>query len=219
VSALRKHVAAAREVLRATLDATPPDSGSASQRAPLLDIDEELGEALVGAQRALDVVRGVEIPLGSTKRQEEVNVSEVLRLTLRLMQNELRTAGSVEIDVHTVPPVSGSAAQVGQVMLNLLVSALDMMAGTPRHQRAVSIRLRHDEPWVVFEVKNSGPPSREEVDTVFRLDSSDPERGLGLAISQSIVKDLGGQLDTEMRATGIALRRVRLPHVKLVRPS
>lgn len=213
VAALKAHVSSARSLLRTTLDATPPDSSKAPQRGALLDMDEELGEALVGAERALDVVRGVEIPLGPTKKQD-VNVSEVLRLTLRLLQNELRTAGSVEIDVHTVPPVSGSSAQVGQVMLNLLVSALDMMANTPRHQRALSIRLRDDGPWVIFEVRNSGLRCDDEVESDFRVGQLDPQRGLGLAISRSIVHDLGGHLDTDMKTPGFALRRVRLPHSK-----
>jgi CheY-like chemotaxis protein len=213
VSAVAGHVTRARSVLRETLAALPPDSGAGAQRGKLLDIDEELGESLVATQRALDVVRGVEIPTGPAKRQD-VDVCEVLRLTIRLLQSELRTAGSVELDVHPVPTVSGSAAQVGQVMLNLLVSALDMMAGTPRHQRAISIRLRYDEPWVVFEVKNSGLSNGGELDPDFRLGPrTDPQRGLGLAISRSIVHDLGGELDTDTKTTGLAVRRVRFPHV------
>ena len=97
-----------------------------------MDTDEELGEALVGAEQVLVyVVRGVEIPVGPAKRQN-VDVSEVLQLTLRLsFQSELRAAASVEIDVHPVPLVSGSTAQLGQVMLNLLVHALENAAGAP----------------------------------------------------------------------------------------
>jgi C4-dicarboxylate-specific signal transduction histidine kinase len=215
VSAVRGHVTRARTLLRETLAGLAPDSGNAPQRGLLLDMDEELGETLVAAQRAIDIVRGVAIPTGPAKRQD-VDVCEVLRLTMRLLQSELRTAGSVEIDVHPVPTVSGSAAQVGQVMLNLLVSALDMMAGSPRHQRAVSIRLRYDEPWVVFEVKSSGPPCGGELDSDFRLGArTDAQRGLGLAISRSIVQDLGGELDTDLKTTGFAVRRVRFPHVNL----
>ena len=213
VAAVRGHVTRARQLLRDTLAALPPDSSRAPARGQLLDMDEELGETLVAAERALDVVRGVAIPTGPARRQD-VDVCEVLRLTLRLLQSELRSAGSVEIDVHPVPTVSGSAAQVGQVMLNLLVSALDMMVTSPRHQCAVSIRLRYDEPWVVFEVKSSGPPCGGELETDFRVGlRSDPQRGLGLAISRSIVHDLGGELDTDTRTAGFAVRRVRFPHV------
>jgi CheY-like chemotaxis protein len=208
---LRERVARARGLVRAAAHSVPLESGGAGAlRARLLESDEELGEALVGAERALDVVRGVEIPVGPAKRQN-VDVSEVLRLTLRLLQSELRAACSVEIDVHPVPPISGSAAQLGQVMLNLLVHALETGAGTPRHQRTLSIRLAHEAPWVVFEVESSASSPQND-----RAPSSGefPARGqkeLGLAISQSIVDDLGGKLHTEPGLAGGGVRRVKLP--------
>jgi CheY-like chemotaxis protein len=211
VADLREHVARARGLVRAAVEAVPSESsGAAALRARLLDSDEELGEALVGAERALDVVRGVEIPVGPSKRQN-VDVCEVLRLTLRLLQNELRSAASVEIDVHPVPPISGSTAQLGQVMLNLLVHALEATAGAPRHQRALSIRLSHEPPWVVFEVGSSAPanPDRPPASGNFL---SRGQRELGLAISQSILDDLGGKLHTETHLNG-GVRRVRLPQV------
>jgi len=211
VADLREHVARARGLVRAAVEAVPSEaSGAAALRARLLDSDEELGEALVGAERALDVVRGVEIPVGPSKRQN-VDVCEVLRLTLRLLQNELRSAASVEIDVHPVPPISGSTAQLGQVMLNLLVHALEATAGAPRHQRALSIRLSHEPPWVVFEVGSSAPsnPDRPPASGSFL---SRGQRELGLAISQSILDDLGGKLHTETHLNG-GVRRVRLPQV------
>lgn len=211
---LRERVARARGLVRAAVDSVPPESaGAGALRARLLEGDEELGEALVGAERALDVVRGVEIPVGPAKRQN-VDVSEVLRLTLRLLQSELRATCSVEIDVHPVPPISGSAAQLGQVMLNLLVHALEATAGVPRHQRTLTIRLAHEAPWVVFEVESSAAadPKSERAPASGEF----PARGqkeLGLAISQSIVNDLGGKLHAEPGLAGCGVRRVKLPEV------
>jgi C4-dicarboxylate-specific signal transduction histidine kinase len=212
VDDLRAHVSRARNTLRSVVAAIPNDTpGGSALRAQLLDSDEQLGEALVGTDRVLDIVRGVEIPIGPNKRQN-VSASEVLRLTLRLMQSELRAAASVEIDVHPVPLVSASQAQLGQVMLNLLVHALDTMANTPRHQRALVIRLVHEEPWVVFEVGNSVPPITGEFDRPsIETKSHQLPRELGLAISQSIADELGGQLQTESGSNGGAVRRLKLP--------
>jgi C4-dicarboxylate-specific signal transduction histidine kinase len=213
VDGMRASVSHARNALRQVYEGIPSNVPTAATlRAQLLDCDEDLGEALVSTDRVLDIVRGVEIPIGPNKRQN-VSASEVLRLTMRLMQNELRAAASVEIDVHPVPLVSGSQAQLGQVMLNLLVHALDTMAGTPRHQRALSIRLTHQEPWVVFEVGNSVPPTTGDFDkrTVDPRPSEKLPRELGLAISQSIVDELGGQLQTESAPNGGAIRRLKLP--------
>ncbi len=212
VSDLREHVARARGLVRAAAESVASDSsGIPGLRGRLMDTDEELGEALVGAERVLDVARGVEIPVGPAKRQN-VDVSEVLRLTLRLLQSELRAAASVEIDVHPVPLVSGSTAQLGQVMLNLLVHALENTAGAPRHQRTLSIRLTHEPPWVVFEVGSSGPsPSNDRTPPSGEF-LSGGQKELGLAISQSIVNDLGGKLHSETSPGG-GLRRVKLPQI------
>jgi CheY-like chemotaxis protein len=213
VDALRAHVSHARKTLRSVVEALPSNApGASGLRAQLMGIDEELGESLVGTDRVLDIVRGVEIPIGPNKRQN-VSASDVLRLTLRLMQSELRAAASVEIDVRPVPLVSGSQAQLGQVMLNLLVHAIDTMAATPRHQRALSIRLTHQEPWVVFEVGSSVASDTGDLDSR-APESKSPEslpKDLGLAISQSIVDELGGQLHTEPTANGGSLRRLKLP--------
>jgi CheY-like chemotaxis protein len=218
VSDLRERVARARGLVRAAAESVPPDvTGAGALRARLIESDEELGEALVGAERALDVVRGVEIPVGPSKRQN-VDVSEVLRLTLRLLQSELRGACSVEIDVHPVPPILGSAAQLGQVMLNLLVHALEMTAGAPRHQRTLTIRLAHEAPWVIFEVESSAPAPQSDRAPVSGEFPARAQKELGLAISQSIVDDLGGKLHTE-NIPGGGLRRVKLPQAAAVAAS
>jgi two-component system NtrC family sensor kinase len=209
VTDMRTQVSRARGVLRSVIESASPESTRSGTRGQLMDCDEILGEALVSAERAQDVVRGVQVPTGPSRRQE-VNISEILRLTLRMMQSELRAAASVEVDVHPVPLISGSSAQLGQVILNLIVHALDTMAGAPRHRRALSIRLVHEEPWVVLEVGNS--VSSDQVDFgSTAVDLKHGVEGLGLAISHSIVRDLGGRLHTESNATGGAVRRLRLP--------
>jgi len=87
IGALRSSVARARERLRGVATQLPAET------ARLLEVDEELSEALVSAGRVLDVVRGVEIPTGQSAEQC-ADFSEVLRLTLRLMQVELRKSCS-----------------------------------------------------------------------------------------------------------------------------
>jgi CheY-like chemotaxis protein len=210
VEDLRANVGRARNTLRSALEAIPAGTTDPERvRAQLLQSDENLGGALVVSDRVLDIVRGVEIPIGPNKRQS-ASASEVLRLTLRLMQSELGAAANVEVDVRAVPPVSGSQAQLGQVMLNLLAHALDAMSAVPRHQRALSIRLAHEEPWIVLEVRSSIALDTGE----YVVDSSTGRRRpreLGLAISQSIVDELGGHLHAESLDGGGSVRRLKLP--------
>lgn len=211
VMGISESVARACKLVRAVVDTSGHES--AELRAKLLDAVEELGEAEANAKRLLDVAHGVEMSSGPSSEQR-VDASEVLRLTLRLMQNELRQAGSLEIDVRPVPFAAGSSAQLGQVILNLLVNALDGMALVPRDCRRLSIRLAHEEPWVKIEIADSGPPLTADL----LAQDFDPWKrpdgprglGLGLAISRTIVSEIGGRLEAENGARG-AVFRLLLP--------
>jgi C4-dicarboxylate-specific signal transduction histidine kinase len=214
VGGISDSVGRARKLVRWVVDSGAHVSGvPAELRAKLLDADEELGEAETCAKRLLDVVSGVEISTGPSSEQR-ADASEVLRLTLRLMQNELRQAGSLEIDVRPVPFVAGSAAQLGQVVLNLLVNALDGMAAVPREHRRLAIRLAYEEPWVKIEIADSGPALTadllsQDFDPWKRADGP-RGLGLGLAISRTIAGDIGGRLEAENGARG-AVFRLLLP--------
>jgi len=168
----------------------------------------------VGLGRIVDVVRGIELPTREGG-DETADLTEVLRLTMRLIQTELRSSSSLEIEVKPVPPVAGSTAKLGQVVLNLLVNALQAMAWEPRARKTLSIRLVPEDGWVRFEVADSGPGILPEllprVFDAFSPAGRDRGTSLGLAISKTIVEEIGGHIEAENRPTGGALFRVRLP--------
>jgi C4-dicarboxylate-specific signal transduction histidine kinase len=215
VGAMNANIVRAREIVRSVATTTRTDAKGASvERAQLFDADEELAEALVGLGRILDVVRGIELPTREGA-EETADLTEVLRLTMRLVQTELRSSASLELDVKPVPPVAGSTAKLGQVVLNLLVNALQAMAWEPRSKKMLSIRLVPEEGWVRFEVADSGPGIPPDllphVFDPFSPAGRDRGTGLGLAISKTIVEEIGGHIEAENRPTGGALFRIRLP--------
>jgi C4-dicarboxylate-specific signal transduction histidine kinase len=215
VGAMNANIVRAREIVRTVASSARAENrGSPVVRAQLFDADEELAEALVGLGRILDVVRGIELPTREGAG-ETADLTEVLRLTMRLVQTELRSSASLELDVKPVPPVAGSTAKLGQVVLNLLVNALQAMAWEPRSKKMLSIRLVPEEGWVRFEVADSGPGIPPEllphVFDPFSPAGRDRGAGLGLAISKTIVEEIGGHIEAENRPTGGALFRIRLP--------
>ncbi len=215
VGAMNANIVRAREIVRSIATTTRTDAKGASiVRAQLFDADEELAEALVGLGRILDVVRGIELPTREGG-EETADLTEVLRLTMRLVQTELRSSASLELDVKPVPPVAGSTAKLGQVVLNLLVNALQAMAWEPRSKKMLSIRLVPEDGWVRFEVADSGPGIPPDllphVFDPFSPAGRDRGTGLGLAISKTIVEEIGGHIEAENRPTGGALFRIRLP--------
>jgi signal transduction histidine kinase len=215
VGAMNANIVRAREIVRSIATTTRTDTKGASVvRAQLFDADEELAEALVGLGRILDVVRGIELPTREGA-EETADLTEVLRLTMRLVQTELRSSASLELDVKPVPPVAGSTAKLGQVVLNLLVNSLQAMAWEPRSKKMLSIRLVPEDGWVRFEVADSGPGIPPDllphVFDPFSPAGRDRGTGLGLAISKTIVEEIGGHIEAENRPTGGALFRIRLP--------
>jgi C4-dicarboxylate-specific signal transduction histidine kinase len=213
-AAINANIVRARELVRTLAAARVEMRTSPSVRAQLFDADEELAEALVGLGRILDVVRGIELPTREGA-EETADLTEVLRLTMRLVQTELRSSASLELDVKPVPPVAGSTAKLGQVVLNLLVNALQAMAWEPRAKKMLSIRLVPEDGWVRFEVADTGPGIPPQllahVFDPFSPAGRDRGAGLGLAISKTIVEEIGGRIEAENRPTGGALFRIRLP--------
>jgi C4-dicarboxylate-specific signal transduction histidine kinase len=144
-----------------------------------------------------------------------VDLSEVLRLSLRLVSSELRRGSSLEVNVVGAPKVRGSSTKLGQVMLNLLVNAIQVLSLRPREGNAISVRLREDGPSAVFQVADNGPgiaPEAEEriFDPFFT--TKDFGSGLGLAISRRIVDEAGGLLSvTRDEELGGACFTLKLP--------
>jgi two-component system, NtrC family, sensor kinase len=214
LAAMQTSIKRVREIVRGVAVAIAAEArGAPLLRAQLFEADEDLGEALVAAGRLLDVARGVEIPTASSE-EEYSDLTDVLRLSLRLMQAEIRASASLELDVRTVPEVVGSTTQLGQVVLNLLVSAVHAMAEQPRERNTLAIRVVRDETWVVLEVADTGPgiekSALSQIFDPFFVSGRPPGASLGLAISKTILDQIGGNISAESRAGEGAVFRVRL---------
>jgi two-component system, LuxR family, sensor kinase FixL len=134
---------------------------------------------------------------------ETVNINDLIGSTLRLINNEMvmrRVKCDCEL-AKELPPVFGDPVQLQQVMLNLIMNAVEAMNEVAVSRRVVEIRTKAREGGKVsMEISDRGaglPPSHEE--RIFQPFFTTKERGLGLglAICSSIVKLHGGTLDLE----------------------
>jgi len=97
-----------------------------------------------------------------------------------------------------LPPVEGSAAELEQVILNLILNALQALSD-PRNGVRVSTSLREETGHVVIAVVDEGTGIAPEIlDRIMepffstKLDSGG--LGLGLSVSQEIMKNHRGTL-------------------------
>ncbi len=114
-----------------------------------------------------------------------------------------------------LPAVTGDPVQLQQVLLNLLVNAMEAMEKTPRDARVLSVEIRAGEGGdLEIAVRDSGPgiPPGETPRIFEPFHTTKPAGlGMGLAISRTLVEAHGGRLRLEASERGGATFVVSLP--------
>jgi PAS domain S-box-containing protein len=146
-----------------------------------------------------------------------VDVCAVVESTISLASSEIRQRARIVRDYTEVPPVRASEARLGQVILNLLVKAVDAMpdGGPVVHQLGVRV-ARLPERRVTIEVSDTGSGIPPEIspyvfDPFFTTKPAGRGTGLGLSICHRIVTSLGGTIDVRSTPGKGATFRVILP--------
>jgi len=162
-----------------------------------------LSDVVRDAKRAAAVINGLQ---AFVRREEpardRVEVASALRELLDLLHSELVKQG-VEVHTHIedVGWVMADRAQLQQVMLNLVMNAIDAMRERPDGQRRLGIsigRAGGDEIRVAVSDTGMGI-AREDLDKLFDVfwTTKASGMGLGLAICRSIVEFHGGTIKVQ----------------------
>jgi len=179
------------------------------------------------AQRAADLTQQVLAYSGKGRFTEEtLDLAGLVRGMASLIEASMAddTHLALELDPAT-PAVVGDAAQLRQVVVNLVGNAVDAVGGTGRvHIRTwlglpePSARLRgadlRGQPCACLEVEDDGLDlDPDAIDRVFEPFASDGSsvRGLRLPATLGIVRGHGGAVSVEARPGGGTRVRVFLP--------
>jgi signal transduction histidine kinase len=111
----------------------------------------------------------------------------------------LRHGASLRLELApTLPPVLGDRVQLQQVIINLVLNALQAMASVTDRRRVVLIRSqRRDDGRVVVAVADTGVGiEAKSMDKLFNafFTTKPSGMGMGLSICRSIIEAHGGQI-------------------------
>jgi C4-dicarboxylate-specific signal transduction histidine kinase len=151
--------------------------------------------------RASDVVRHIRAMFTKAKPEwASLQVNELIGEVGALLQAEaVRNAVTIKTELATdLPAAMGDRIQLQQVIMNLILNAIEAMrvvADRPRHLLIKSERLGPDE--VLVTVRDSGagidPKDAKRIFDAF-FTTKDQGMGMGLSISHTIIEAHGGRL-------------------------
>ena len=165
---------------------------------------EALGIALEGVDRIRTIVRELlELARVDDAAVGPVDVRAIVESTVALAAQKISERARLETHYTPVPLARGTAARLGQVLLNLLTNALEAMPAGSKETNRLRVTVRQSAAaGVVVEVSDNGVGIAREnaariFDPFFTTKSSGSGTGLGLAICQRLVAELGGELSFE----------------------
>ena len=147
---------------------------------------------------------------------KHIDLNEVARVTIRFL-SALAVAREVILSSlisQTPLPIKGDAIQLQQVILNLIVNAMDAMSGMPAAERRITVATACDGNFADLSVLDAGPgiPSKDLKKVFEPFFSTKPKgMGVGLSIARTIVEAHGGQLSAQYQAGRGAAFHIRLP--------
>jgi C4-dicarboxylate-specific signal transduction histidine kinase len=157
------------------------------------------------SQRAGDVIRGIRAMVQKDKSvaRSMLNLNAVIADTLRLISSDIllrESAVTTEMD-HNLPQVEAVPVQIQQVLLNLIMNALDAVEGLPPAERRIVVTTRSlqgESAEVSVRDFGSGLP-KDQPDKVFDhfFSTKQTGMGMGLTIVRSIIETHGGTISAE----------------------
>jgi PAS domain S-box-containing protein len=205
-------IASARNNARAAqnfLDMQPPD---------LSEAREALSCVVGDTDRAGDIVDRIRDHIKKTPpRMEHFDLNEAIKEVIVLGRSAI-TENSVSVQTRLADgsfPVQGDCVQVQQVVLNLVLNAVEAMGSVEAGARELLISTQRTETnGVLVAVRDSGPGiDPEHVERVFEAfyTTKSSGVGMGLSICRSIIDAHGGRLWAESNDPRGAVFQFTLP--------
>jgi hemerythrin-like metal-binding protein len=178
------------------------------------DVISLLNESQEGLTRVKKIVQDLkDFSHVDEAEWQEADLNEGIESTLNVVSNEIKYKAEVVREYGKLPPVRCIAAQVNQVLMNLLVNAAQAIDG----RGTIAVRSGVEGPSVWIEVQDTGKGMSPEVqkrifEPFYTTKPVGKGTGLGLSLSYDIiVKRHGGRFDVKSEPNQGSTFRIWLP--------
>ncbi len=167
----------------------------------LKEAREAIQRIIRDGNRAGEIIHRIRALFKKTElTKDPLDLNETVREVIVLARNEMekqRVVLRLELS-SDLPHVAGDRIQLQQVLLNLILNAIDAMAAVEGRTRELVVQTQsREEQEVMVTVRDSGtglhPESIAHVFTAFHT-TKPGGLGMGLSISRSIVENHSGRL-------------------------
>jgi PAS domain S-box-containing protein len=173
-----------------------------NREVPRLDeVASSIRHVIANGKRASDIIQRIRALTSKTEQKKNLlTLNEVVEEVVPLVQREASGHYAVlRLDLAPdMPAILGDRIQLQQVIINLILNAVQAMATVDDRTRSVVVRSRVEGgDHVVLEVQDSGPGiDPETAAQIFEafFTTKPGGMGMGLSICRSIIEAHGGQM-------------------------
>ncbi|MEX3950739.1 ATP-binding protein [Paraburkholderia sp. EG287B] len=181
-------------------------------------IEQAFARILKDAERTAGILDRIHGLVGQNPPStERLRINEVIGEVIALMRAQVAGSGvSVRMQLaDDLPIIEGDRIGLQQVMLNLVVNAVEAMSGLEDQRRELIVDTKSDESGdVIVCVRDRGRGlAADSIDRIFQpfYTSKAGGMGMGLSICQSIIEAHGGRLWASSNAPRGAVFQFTLP--------
>lgn len=172
------------------VDMKPPD---------FQEVREALGRIIKDGRRAGEILGGIRALIAKAPRKARLDINSLILEVITLTRSEIHSNG-VALRTQLAPDlplIQGDRVHLQQVMLNLILNAVESLSGISEGSRDLLISSEGGADRVGVAVQDSGPGlNPQSVNRLFdAFYTTKPEgMGMGLTICRSIIEAHGGRL-------------------------
>lgn len=179
---------------------------------------DAISDALHGAERIRQIVSDLRtFARADSETLEPVRLHAVIDSAINMAWNEIRHRSRLLKDFEGDQWVFGNPSRLSQIVLNLLINAAQSIEPGRADENQIRLVTRHlGDNRVLFECRDTGAGIAAEhlprlFEPFFTTKTLDRGTGLGLYVSQSLARAMGGEITVESTVGVGSVFRVSFP--------